>query len=130
MVPFFKTILAALLTGAALAPSTGIAQSLDVPVMERASDDLDTCTLGEVAGLNPKGDGFLAVRSGPKSSFRKIDEIHNGDQVWLFDRRGKWIGIVYDVQSLSCSPINTDRAVPYRGKKGWVHENWIKEIAG
>lgn len=107
-----------------------LAQSLDVPVMEHASDDLDTCALGQVTGLRADGDGFLAVRSGPASSYPKLDELENGDKVWLFDQKGKWIGIVYGTEELSCSPISQDRPVPHNGKKGWVHENWIEVIAG
>lgn len=115
----------------ALWPSISLlAQPLDVPVMERANDDLDTCALGEVVGLKSDGDGFLAVRSGPGSDFAKLDEIHNEDRVWLFEQRGDWIGILYGANELSCSPIKQDRVVPYSGKKGWVHENWVQIIAG
>jgi hypothetical protein len=106
------------------------ASELGKPVMEYASDDLDTCALGQVMGLKADGDGFLAVRSGPGSNYTKLDELHNGDKVWLFEREGKWIGIVYGVEELSCSPISEDRVVPHDGKKGWVHENWIEIIAG
>jgi len=107
------------------------AQDLDVPVMERASDDLDTCALGKVAGLKAGGDGFLAVRSGPGSNYRKLEEIHNEDLVWLFDQRGEWIGIVYGIgHDMSCGAIDKDRPVPHPGKKGWVHENWIEFLAG
>ncbi len=106
------------------------AQNLDVPVMEISSGDLDTCAYGRVTGLKADGDGFLAVRSGPGTQYRKLDEIHNGDDVWLFDQRGKWIRIVYDTSELSCSPIAEDREVPYPGKKGWVHQNWITLLAG
>jgi uncharacterized protein YgiM (DUF1202 family) len=107
-----------------------VAQSLDVPVMERASDGLDTCALGQVTGLKADGDGFLAVRSGPGSGHTKLDELHNGDRVWLFEQKGEWIGIVYGVEDLSCSPVETDREVKTDGKKGWVHENWIEVLAG
>lgn len=107
------------------------AQELDVPVMELASDGLDTCALGKVAGLKKDGDGFLAVRSGPGSSYRKLDEIHNEDLVWLFEQRGKWVGIVYGVgHDMSCGAIDRDRPVPHPGKKGWVHENWTAFLAG
>ncbi|WP_420408278.1 SH3 domain-containing protein [Hoeflea sp.] len=118
---------------AALAPLTlmpALSQALDVPVMERANEDLDTCALGQVAGLKVDGDGFLAVRSGPDSGHAKLDELSNGDRVWLFDRQGEWIGIAYGVEELSCSPVETDREVKTDGKKGWVHEKWIEVLAG
>ena len=114
-----------------LAPhQSAIAQRLDVPVMERADADLPTCALGRIAGLKADGDGFLAVRTGPGSKHRKIDELHNGDRVWMYDQRGKWIGIVYDAANPGCGPIQKDRRVPYAGKKGWVHQNWVRLIAG
>ncbi|GKX33590.1 MAG: hypothetical protein MnENMB40S_12080 [Rhizobiaceae bacterium MnEN-MB40S] len=115
---------------AVLLAEAATAQELDAPVMERASDDLDTCALGRVTGLKADGDGFLAVRSGPASGHRKLDELHNGDRVWLFDRQGQWIGIVYGVEEVSCDPIEKDRIVPHAGRKGWVHENWVEIIAG
>ena len=120
------TISAAL--GMAILPLS--AQHLDVPVMEYPDEDLDTCSLGQVAGLKIGGDGFLAVRSGPGTQFPKLDELYNGDEVWMFDFRGDWIGIVYDAPNLSCSAVGAPRPVPYRGGKGWVHRNWIVQIAG
>ena len=98
--------------------------------MEIASGDLDTCAYGKVDGLKADGDGFLAVRSGPGTNFNKIDELHNGDEVWLFEWKGNWIGVVYGTDELSCSPISADREVPYEGQKGWVHKNWVKLLAG
>ncbi|MEO0372177.1 MAG: SH3 domain-containing protein [Pseudomonadota bacterium] len=106
------------------------AQSLDVPVMERADEDLDTCAYGKVTGLKADGDGFLAVRSGPGTQFAKIDELVNEDEVWLFEQRGKWIGIAYGTPYVNCSPISSDRELQTDGKKGWVHENWIVVMAG
>lgn len=113
-----------------LAVQASLAQQLDVPVTESPQDDLDTCALGQVFGLKTDGDGFLAVRTGPGSKYRKIDELHNGDQVWMFDTRGKWVGIVYGAGEVSCSPVKVKRTVPHRGKKGWVHRNWVRVIAG
>lgn len=117
------------LPAAALA-TTLAAQSLDVPVMERADEDLDTCAYGKVTGLKADGDGFLAVRSGPGTQFAKIDELVNEDEVWLFEQRGKWIGIAYGTANVNCSPIPADRELQTDGKKGWVHENWIVVLAG
>lgn len=132
MIKLVQTLLVAAQVTALTGWTTGIghAQDLDVPVIERASDDLDTCAFGQVTGLKAGGDGFLAVRSGPDSGYPKLDELHNGDDVWLFDRQGAWIGIVYGVRELACGPISKDRSVPHNGRKGWVHENWIQVIAG
>lgn len=113
-----------------LLPTPALAQALDVPVIEHADEDFDTCALGRVTGLKSDGDRFLAVRSGPGSDYTKLDELHNGEKVWLFDQKGKWIGVVYSVEEVSCSPVVKDRPVPHEGKKGWVHGNWIEILAG
>ena len=118
-----------LLATAAFVPASQ-AQDLDVPIVERSQEDLDTCALGQVRRLKAQGDGFLAVRTGPDSNFRKIDELHNGDLVWIFDQRSDWYGVVYGVAELSCSPIDRDRFLPDWGKSGWIHSNWVDVIAG
>lgn len=116
----------------ALTVSTqALASRLNVPVMERADDDFDTCALGRVVGLKADGDGFLAVRSGPGTDYRKLDELHNEDLVWMFEQREGWIGIVYGIgDAMNCSAIEEDREVPHEGRKGWVHENWVEIVAG
>lgn len=59
-------------------------------------DDLDACSSnGIVVGLKANGDNFLAVRSGPGRNHAKIDELHNGDPVFLCTGQGRWYGIVY-----------------------------------
>jgi hypothetical protein len=100
-----------------------------VPVFVGGEPDLDACdSIGMVAGLDPYGDGFLAVRDGPSSEYRKIDELHNGDQVILCDQRGDWYGVVYSRSSRDCgvsSPIS--RRIAYSGpcQSGWVFEKYI-----
>lgn len=124
ILPLSVIVIAGLLSSAALS------QSLDQQIIERSEGDLDTCLLGEVAGLKANGDGFLAVRSGPGSKFNKLDEVYNGDFVWVFASAGKWLGIVYGVDNVDCSPISQDRVLNKPGRKGWVHRNWVREIAG
>ena len=106
------------------------AQGLDVEIIERADADFDTCSLGQVKGLKVNGDGFLAVRSGPSSKFQKIDELYNGNKVWLFEERKGWYGVVYGVDELSCSPIKKSRPLRKKGKKGWIFGKFVKVIAG
>jgi hypothetical protein len=78
-----------------LAPPA-VAQQLDVPVRIPASDgQMATCASSVVAGLDPNGDGFLAIRSGPGAEFRKIGVLHNGDLVHTCDAHGDWIGIQF-----------------------------------
>ncbi|UES41183.1 SH3 domain-containing protein [Roseibium aggregatum] len=116
---------------AALAALPGSAQSLRIPVIEQPADDWDTCGLAEVAGLKAGGDGFLAVRAGPGSDFDKIDEVHNGDRLYLFSESGDWYGVLYGVGELDCSPITEPRKAERPGaKSGWVHKNWVRPLAG
>ena len=105
-------------------------QGLDIPVMERGDEDLDTCAFGEVTGLDPNGDNYLAVHSGPGTDYRQIDKLHSQNQVWTFDRKGSWIGVVYGSDNIDCSPITADRQYDGPGKVGWVHEKYIRLIAG
>ena len=96
--------------------------------------DLDACgATGDVHNLNPDGDNFLAVRSGPGTQFEMIDKLHTGDGLYICDGHGSWIGIVYDKRDLDCevgSPIPARQ--PYAGKclSGWVHEKYVRHLAG
>lgn len=105
-----------------------------VPVMVGGMTEFDACgELGEVHGLNPRGDGFLAVRTGPGSKYPMIDRLYNGNQVYFCDKHGEWIGIVYRDPVQDCgvsSPL--PHRQPYKGSclSGWVHQNWLVLIAG
>jgi hypothetical protein len=125
-----RLTLAALgLVSAIVATGAVLANSLDVPVMEAAGDgQMANCTSSAVTGLRAGGDGFLAVRTGPGSQYRKIDELRNGEVVVIFDIRDQWAGVVYRTANMRCSS-RTARAVTY-GNKGWVHTRWLKDVAG
>lgn len=90
------------------------AQQLEVD-FQIVEDNLAAgCAGSIVAGLNPNGDGFLAVRTGPGTNYRQIDQLHNGDMVRTCATNGPWIGVYY--------------GEPRR--KGWVHGNWLVDGAG
>ena len=127
-----KTILA---TAAALGLATALslpalAQQLEVPIMVHKADDLDTCTLYGVTGLKLDGDNFLAVRTGPGTEFRKIDEVYNGDQLFGVDTRGNWVGVVYGSEAITCSPVDRSKIYDGPGRKGWVYGKYLKPLAG
>ncbi len=110
--------------------SVGILQA-DIPVMiDSGGEDLDPCSLAEVRGLDPRGDGFLAVRGEPNGNGAIRDKLHNGDKVWYCDEAGKWVGIVYGKNCGVSSPVNPPK--PYSGscKSGWVFGKWVTVIAG
>jgi hypothetical protein len=108
-----------------------------VPVQFGQYPDLDACgSQGEVRGLNPNGDNFLAVRAGPGANYPKLDEIHEKQWIILCEESegGSWFGIVYDpTGSLDCgtgSPIAAPRAYDGPCKSGWVSSKFITMLAG
>lgn len=105
-----------------------------VPVEVGGYDDLDAClSYGRPQGLNPRGDNFLAVRAGPGSTYRKIDELHSGDGFYICDETDNgWVGIVYgdDDDCDVSSPI--DERMAYDGPclSGWVYGRYVEVTAG
>lgn len=82
-------ILAAL--ALACLPATTGAQGSRVPVIAGQHAGLDACgTIGVVRGLDPRGDGFLAVRAGPASGHAMLDKAYNGYLLNICVERGKW----------------------------------------
>ncbi|MHA3977832.1 SH3 domain-containing protein [Halovulum sp. GXIMD14794] len=103
------------LTLAVLTAAPAISQQLDVPITIPPGDgQAGDCATSTVSGLDPNGDGFLSVRSGPGTEFRKMDELHNGDVVATCQKSGPWHGVLYDG----------------RNRRGWVHGNWLTDLAG
>ena len=105
-----------------------------VPIMIESEPDRDACSgTGIVKGLDPYGDGFLAVKGGPGLRFPRIDKLYNGEQVYICIESSDWYGIVYSKQRRDCN-VSTPwpRSLPYTGpcRSGWVHKRWIELIAG
>jgi hypothetical protein len=111
---------------------------VDVAVMIGGEGDLDACSSpGEVTGLDPSGDGFLSVRSGPGGRpYREIDRLFNGNEVYLCGSLGPWYSIVYHQSRKphrSCgvsTPWPKHRAYSGPCQYGWVHSRYIKGTAG
>lgn len=117
--------------GAAPRAPVGSAASidLDVPILERGGDgQAANCASSRVSGLKSDGDGYLSVRSGPGTQYRKIDELRNGDAVFVFEVNGDWAGVVYNTSNVACSARET-APVRYE-QRGWVHRNWLEDVAG
>jgi hypothetical protein len=96
----------------------------EVPILLGHDPHLDACgASGVVAGLRHDGDGFLAVRGGPGTGYGKLDEITNGQTVFVCDQRGEWYAIVNsDDASDGCDVTSPWPAVaPYAGpcRSGW-----------
>lgn len=105
------------------------------PIIVGRDRELDACTSrGQIVGLDPKGDGFLSVRSGPKG--KEVDRVFNGQTVDMCDEAGDWVGIVYAMTGQDQAVCNLERSldkpVPYTGpcRYGWVHKEYVKQISG
>jgi hypothetical protein len=110
------------------------AKQPQVPVMIGGEADLDACgAVGTVSGLKPTPGNTLAVRSGPGREQDRIDSLPQGTRLWLCDRQGPWLGVVYGPPGADCG-VSTPRPVrqPYRGpcSSGWVHESYVELLAG
>ncbi len=68
----------------------------------------DACNrFGKVRGLDPNGDNFLSVRTGPGTGYEEIDRIFNGNGVSICSQQGKWL------------------KVKYGGGRGWVYGKYV-----
>jgi hypothetical protein len=89
------------------------------------------CGTGLVQGLDPFGDGFLAVRTGPSSDNNQIDSLYNGMQINVCRELGNWLAIVYDPRGQLSERCNVSHpwptAMPYTGpcRSGWVYRQWV-----
>lgn len=102
-----------------------------------AGSDLDAClSLGEVSGLNPRGDNFLAVRAAPSTNARMLERLRKGHRVEVCEKTGGWLGIVYDADPNGQRDCGTGSPVPrpraYRGPclSGWVASRYVTIVAG
>ena len=90
------------------------------------------CAIGEVVGLDPNGDNFLSVRSGPGGSpYREIDRLFTSDVVYVCGRNAPWLAVVYSPARKargSCDIASKGMQRPYDGpcQYGWVHSRYIK----
>ena len=121
------------------AVSAALAAPAERPVrIGLAGDDLDAClSLGEVAGLNPRGDNFLAVRTAPSIGARMVARLRKGHRVQVCEEAaGGWLGIVYDSNPRGERDCGTGSPVPrpraYRGPcaSGWVSARFVTIVAG
>jgi uncharacterized protein YraI len=111
-------------------------RKIDVPVMINA-DAEDACSNGEIVGLDPKGDGFLSVRSGPGGPpYSEIDHLFNGSQVYICGHQGSWYSVVYTSArgiGHECgvsTPWSTRQAYTGPCRSGWVHSHYVHVTAG
>ena len=106
----------------------------DAPIIIGGDESADACaSSGDIIGLDPQGDGFLSVRSGPGGPpFREIDRLFNGNEVYVCASGGPWLAAVYsDKRDLDprcgvSKPWRTRQ--PYTGpcRYGWIHSRYVR----
>ena len=85
-------------------------QGLSPPRETREAQPAPTTFYARTRRLNPRGDNYLSIRSGPGSSYRELGRIHgNGSQVVVLQRSGKWL------------------EVQYQGITGWAYGQFLTE---
>ena len=102
---------------AGLAPSTTTSQPIATPAPLPAPMPIPVPSQPiapqgfnhQVAGLDPNGDGFLALRSGTTSSATRLMKMPEGTPLQVLGQNGAW----FNVRTLS-------------GAQGWAHSNWIR----
>jgi len=100
--------------------------------------DTDACgSSGTIMGLDPHGDGFLSVRSGPGGKpFREIARVFNGQHVYICEERGNWFGVVYPPDNgdpHACgvlSPVRMRSAYTGPCQYGWISKRYVGDLAG
>lgn len=65
----------------------------------------------EVTGLDPNGDGFLALRSGTSGSAVRLMKMTEGTRLQVLGQDGLWF------------KVRTET-----GAEGWAHSNWIRFV--
>lgn len=133
--PAMGTILSLVCLALAGQPLAAQAPGLDVPVHAGGDADLDACAAsGAVTGLDPKGDNFLSVRSGPGGApYHEVDRVRTGQRLAICEEKGAWLGVVYADDGKDCrvATPRPKRSV-YTGpcRSGWVHGRYVGDRAG
>ena len=109
---------------------------IDVPVVIGGDPEIPACFAGgTVMGLDPNGDGFLSVRSGPGGKpFHEMDRVFNGQRLRICEERGPWLAVVYAPGRGPevCGVEDGVRgSIPYTGpcRYGWVHTRYVGDKA-
>ena len=113
-----------------------------VPRIGLAGDDLDAClTLGQVAG-DPDEEAsaqrlWFHVYAAPDARAPEKPRLRDTQHVWLCDKAGDWLGVVYSRDGNEWAPdcgVGTPVASvrPYRGpcEWGWIQARYVEAIAG
>ncbi|MEM6727663.1 MAG: caspase family protein [Pseudomonadota bacterium] len=64
-----------------------------------------------VQGLDPNGDGFLALRTGTHSGATRLAKMTEGTRLRMLNQSGRWMEVETET-----------------GLRGWAHTNWIASL--
>lgn len=81
------------------------------------------CHIEYVGGLDPYGDGFLSVRTGPGSRYSRIDTLHNGDKVGVCDYSRSWRLVYYGTNGSCYLKYGEPRG---DCRRGWVYSRYLR----
>ncbi|MBV7378951.1 SH3 domain-containing protein [Maritimibacter sp. DP4N28-5] len=83
-------------------------------VMPQNHGPTDTGCL--VKGLDPNGDGFLALRAGPGTEHAQIGSLHNGDAAFVYGSdNGRWLYVENGALD--------GKEAKFRG---WIYDAWCE----
>ncbi|MDO6416137.1 SH3 domain-containing protein [Sphingomonas sp. BIUV-7] len=103
-----------------------------VPVRVGGTGHEDACgSLVQVGNLGSRS--FLAVRDGPGTRFRMLDQLRIGRPLTVCEERGQWLGVIYGDGNADCAvytPRPRRTAYPGPCRSGWVHGRYVKLVAG
>jgi hypothetical protein len=133
-----SAFIACVIVGSSAVQVVAAGPSAEVPVRIGAHADLDACgSWAEVSGLNPKGDAFLAVRSGPGTRYAIRDRLPEGATFYVCgdSSDGAWMSVVYPRKGQTQDDCDVSSPRPsgvYRGPcaYGWVNARWVNILAG
>lgn len=66
---------------------------------------------GYVTGLNPRGDNFLSLRTGPSSRYQEIARMGPNTRLTILGRSGAWLNVALA-----------------SGRTGWAHSRYIASL--
>ncbi|WP_185983160.1 integron [Aureimonas mangrovi] len=102
-----------------------------VPVRFGGDPVAAACATRAVLGESEAREGLVDIRSGPTGTFRVLERLPAGTEVYRCDENGTFVGIVYGEGDCGVEePL--DRRAAYRGPcaSGWVHNRALEPSPG
>ena len=101
-------------------------------VMAQTPTSSYTCNFAKVK-LGSEQVTHIPVRAGAGSSFRRVDKLLSGQEVYICDERGDWFKVFYSGPDGPCGSTSKNGLDVQKTKGcrfGWVEKRWIDVISG